>query len=118
MTSVVLRLNQNIKPDGASNTALAFERYSICGKLGDVRTWGNEAGVDGNNENAYYAGGSPGGAWVNANVASVFQVMPTFANCISSTKQTSTPHDVMNVLMGDGAVHSVSNSVSLAVWNT
>ncbi len=89
-------------PDGTSNTALAFERYSICGNLGDVRTWGNEAGTDGNNENAYYAGGSPGVAWVNTNVTTVFQVMPTFAKCLSNTTNTSTPHDVMNVLMGDG----------------
>jgi prepilin-type N-terminal cleavage/methylation domain-containing protein len=103
-------------PDGTSNTALAFERYSICGKDGDVRTWGNEAGTDGNNENAYYAGGPQGVAWVDANVLTVFQVMPTFANCISNTKNTSTPHEVMNVLMGDGGVRSVGNSIALATW--
>jgi prepilin-type N-terminal cleavage/methylation domain-containing protein/prepilin-type processing-associated H-X9-DG protein len=102
--------------DGSSNTALAFERYSICGSGGDVRTWGNEAGTDGNNENAYYAGGTQGVAWVDANVTSVFQVMPEFAKCISNTTNTSTPHEVMNVLFGDGSVRSVGNSVSLATW--
>ena len=103
-------------PDGTSNTAFAFERYAICGSAGDVRTWGNGAGVDGHNENVYYAGGNPGVAWVNANVTAVFQVRPTFAQCLSTTHDTSTPHDVMNVLLGDGSVRGVSNGISLATW--
>lgn len=110
------RLGSTI-PDGTSNTAFAFERYSICGSLGDVRTWGNEAGADGNNENAYYAGGTAASAsWVDNNVNAIFQVMPTFAACVSSTTQTSTPHQEMNVLMGDGSVRSISSSVTLAIW--
>jgi prepilin-type N-terminal cleavage/methylation domain-containing protein len=103
-------------PDGTSNTAFAFERYSVCGTKGDVRTWGQEAGVDGNNELVYYAGGNPGLAWVDANVTSIFQVQPTYHTCISNTVTTSTPHDAMNVLMGDGGVRSFSSSVSLAIW--
>jgi prepilin-type N-terminal cleavage/methylation domain-containing protein/prepilin-type processing-associated H-X9-DG protein len=103
--------------DGTSNTAFAFERYAICGSGGDVRTWGNGAGIDGNNENAYYAGGSPGVAWVNANVTAVFQVQPTFAKCASTTHDTSTPHPgAMNILMGDGTVRSVAGSISIAVF--
>jgi hypothetical protein len=105
-------------PDGTSNTAFAFERYSICGSNGDVRTWGDEAGVDGHNEMAYYAGGSPGVAWVNANVSAIFQAMPQYSQCTSSTTQTSTPHDVMNVLLGDATVRSVNSSVSLAIWRS
>jgi prepilin-type N-terminal cleavage/methylation domain-containing protein len=105
-------------PDGTSNTALAFERYGVCGKNGEVRTWGNAAGVTQNAEVAYYANFNPGpsAAWVNKNVIAVFQVQPTPANCIHSTHDTSTPHESMNVLMGDASTRSASPSVTLEVW--
>ncbi|MBM3994572.1 MAG: DUF1559 domain-containing protein [Planctomycetes bacterium] len=102
-------------PDGASNTALCFERLAICGQNGDVRTWGNGAGVTAHAEVAYYSA-SPGVAWVNANVNRIFQVQPLPAKCVNSTADTSTPHDAMVVLLGDGATRTVSPSVSLAAW--
>ncbi|MBI1832101.1 MAG: DUF1559 domain-containing protein [Planctomycetes bacterium] len=105
-------------PDGTSSTALCFERYAICGQDGEVRTWGNGAGVTRNAEVAYYAPASPGPgvAWVNANVNRVFQVQPTPAKCINSTADTSTSHDVMVVLLADGATRTVNPSVTLAAW--
>ena len=102
--------------DGTSNTVLVFERYAICGSGGEVRTWGNGAGVSGNAEIAYYANGTPGVAWVNANVTTIFQTMPKPASCVDSTASTSTPHDVMCLMMADGSGRSVNSSVSLAVW--
>ncbi len=102
--------------DGTSNTALAFENYSICGLDGDVRTWGNEAGVDGHNEMVYYEQAVPSPAWIDSQVTAIFQAMPHPANCISSNLSTSTPHEAMSVLMGDGSVRSIGNSVSLITW--
>jgi hypothetical protein len=81
-----------------------------------VRTWGNGAGVTGHAEIAYYAGTSPGVSWVNANVTRIFQVQPTTAACVNSTASTSTPHEIMNVLMADGSVRTATASISLAAW--
>jgi hypothetical protein len=106
-------------PDGTSNTALAFERYGLCGPNGEIRTWGNAAGVSQNAEVAYYAANGnpgPGLKWVTNNVTRIFQVQPTVANCMHSTKDTSTPHAAMNVLMGDASTRSASPSISLEVW--
>jgi prepilin-type N-terminal cleavage/methylation domain-containing protein len=105
-------------PDGTSNTALAFERYGVCGPNGDVRTWGNAAGVSQNAEVAYYSAKNPGPSvkWVTNNVKEIFQVQPAPANCIHSTKDTSTPHETMCVLMGDASTRSASPSVTLEVW--
>jgi hypothetical protein len=58
----------------------------------------------------------PGKAWVDLYVDAVFQVSPRPVNCITSRMNTATPHNVMNVLMGDGTVRSVSPSVTLDVW--
>jgi hypothetical protein len=105
-------------PDGTSNTALAFERYGLCGTNGDVRTWGNGAGVDQNAEVVYYANFKPGPSttWVNNNVKQIFQVQPAQAACIHSTHDTSTPHETMCVLMGDASTRSASSTVTLQVW--
>jgi prepilin-type N-terminal cleavage/methylation domain-containing protein len=104
-------------PDGTSNTALAFECYSICGSTtGDVRTWGNEAGVDANNENVYYQAAVPSVAFVNT-VTTTFQVMPALNSCASSNIALGgTPHEVTNVLMGDGGVRSVGLGIGIATW--
>jgi prepilin-type N-terminal cleavage/methylation domain-containing protein len=104
-------------PDGTSNTALAFERYAICSASGEIRTWGDTA--DGANcELAYWAnaGAAPPANWVATNVLSTYQVQPTYTGCVSSQSQTSTPHENMNVLLGDGSVRSISSSVSLLNW--
>ena len=105
-------------PDGTSNTALAFERYGLCGPNGEVRTWGNAAGVSQNAEVAYYSNKNPGPSlkWVTNNVKEIFQVQPAPASCIHSTKDTSTPHETMCVLMGDASTRSASPSVTLEVW--
>jgi prepilin-type N-terminal cleavage/methylation domain-containing protein len=105
-------------PDGTSNTALAFERYGLCGPNGEVRTWGNAAGVTQNAEVAYYSAKNPGPSakWVTNNVKEIFQVQPAPANCIHSTRDTSTPHETMCVLMGDASTRSASPSVTLEVW--
>jgi prepilin-type N-terminal cleavage/methylation domain-containing protein len=106
--------------DGTSNTMLACERYAICGQNGDVRTWGNGAGVTENAEIAYYAKPvgpgepGPGLAWVNAKVTKIFQVRPV--PCVNSIHDSSTPHEAMVTLMGDGSVRSVNASISLANW--
>jgi prepilin-type N-terminal cleavage/methylation domain-containing protein len=105
--------------DGTSNTALAFERYAICGQGGEVRTWGDGAGESPNAEAAYLTAGgdspaTPGVVWANKYVVRVFQVQPTPANCRTSRVDTSTPHEAMCVLMGDGSTHLVRGSISLA----
>jgi hypothetical protein len=116
--------------DGTSYTALVFERYSICGDGGEVRTWGDEAGHTANAEVVYYTCTSttcadPGGAenpnfpgveWVNAHVTTVFQVQPLPSHCSRSRLQTSTPHASMGVLLADGSVRTVSAQISLETW--
>ena len=106
-------------PDGTSNTALCFERYGLCGTNGDVRTWGNGAGVSQNAEVVYYAASTapgPGLTWVNNNVKSTFQVQPAPAACLHTRWDTSTPHETMCVLIGDASTRSASSTVSLTVW--
>jgi prepilin-type N-terminal cleavage/methylation domain-containing protein len=107
--------------DGTSNTALAFERYAICGKGGEVRTWGDGAGESPNAEAAYLVAagdspGTPGVAWVAKYVTGVFQVRPSPGNCHTSRADTSTPHEAMCVLLGDGSTRTVSGGISVATW--
>ncbi len=121
-------------PDGLSNTAFCFERYSICGAGGsasgyEVRTWGDGAGQDQYAEVAYITSSGdpspynvPGVAWVDNYVKSTFQSNPAPGNCVSPLDTTTgrassaTPHSSMQVLMGDGSVREASVSVSLATW--
>jgi prepilin-type N-terminal cleavage/methylation domain-containing protein len=117
--------------DGTSNTAMAFERYAICGKNGEVRTWGDGAGYDGNAEVVYYT--CPNGAgcadpagpdnpnvpsvgWVNTYVTKIFQVQPLPKACTFTRMGSSTPHESMSVLLGDGSTRSVAPAVSIATW--
>ena len=85
-------------PDGISNTAMCFERYAVCGKNGEVRTWGDGAGQTPNAEIVYVslAGtdtpGVPGAAWVNTYVTAVFQSAPSPAACLRSRWNSATPH--------------------------
>jgi prepilin-type N-terminal cleavage/methylation domain-containing protein len=105
--------------DGTSNTALCFERYAVCGANGDIRTWGDGAGVTGNASVAYYAASTapgPGVTWVNKHVTTLFEVQPLPNKCVNSTASTSTPHESMQVLMGDGSVRGVTSGISLAAW--
>ena len=107
--------------DGTSNTALVFERYAICGVDGEVRTWGDAAGTSGHSEVVYItlqgAGNPPGSVkWLKNNVTSTFQVQPPPANCTFSSKDTSTAHAAMCVLLGDASTRTVSPAISLETW--
>ena len=107
-------------PDGASNTALIFERYAICGQNGEVRTWGNAAGytphaevtylVDRNNDNPK----TPGLEWVNKYVTKVFQIRPTPAGCQASRVNAATPHGAMCISLADGSSRTIGAEISLA----
>jgi prepilin-type N-terminal cleavage/methylation domain-containing protein len=107
--------------DGTSNTVLLYERYAICGKGGEVRTWGDGAGDSANAEVAYLVSpgdnpNTPGVAWVKKRVTHVFQVKPLPVQCLTSRTNTATPHDVMCVLLGDASVRTVSGAISLSTW--
>jgi prepilin-type N-terminal cleavage/methylation domain-containing protein len=98
--------------DGVSQTVLVFERYSVCGPSpatkGDVRVWGDHAianGLPQCSELAYVT---------LPTTTNSIQIAPTPSACVASASMTSTPHQLMNVLMGDGSVHAVSGSLSLA----
>jgi prepilin-type N-terminal cleavage/methylation domain-containing protein len=104
--------------DGTSNTVLLFERYSICGQNGEVRTWGDEAGDSAFAECAYLTSSTdspnkPGVTWVTTYVKAVFQVQPLPKDCLASTANAATPHDVMCLLLGDASTRGVSGSISL-----
>jgi prepilin-type N-terminal cleavage/methylation domain-containing protein len=118
--------------DGTSNTALCFERYAIAGNTGEVRTWGNGAAYSSNAEVVYLtcsnngvacsdpAGpdtpNTPGVAWVNAKVTSVFAVAPRPNSITASRLNTQTPHSAMPILMGDGSVRQTAASLNIAVF--
>ncbi len=117
-------------PDGTSNTVLMLERYAICGKGGEVRTWGDGAGYSANAEVAYLidpktdapptptAFNAAGKNWVQQYVTKVFQVQPYPTKCSTSRfVGAATPHSAMNSLVGDGSVRQVSASISLTTWH-
>jgi prepilin-type N-terminal cleavage/methylation domain-containing protein len=118
--------------DGTSNTIIVFERYAICGQSGDVRTWGDGAGLTQNAEAVYLtdttdAPNKAGVAWVNQYVTKTFTAGgPTIANCCPACLaaanpglgrlNTTTPHASMCVLLGDASVRQVNPNISLATW--
>jgi prepilin-type N-terminal cleavage/methylation domain-containing protein len=108
--------------DGASNTILVMERYAICGKGGEVRTWGDGAGYSANAEVTYLVDpgadtpNTSGRAWVTKYVTSVPQIHPTPQGCITSRMNSATPHSAMCVLMADGSDRTINPNVSLATW--
>ena len=108
--------------DGTSNTLLLVERYGICGQGGEVRTWGDGAGLSPNAEVTYLADAAvdsptvPGVAWVANHVTSTFQVMPLPSQCLTTRWNAATPHESMCVLLADASVRSVSSGISLTTW--
>jgi hypothetical protein len=121
--------------DGTSNTVLCLERYAIAGNQGEVRTWGNGAAYSSNAEVVYLTcsgnsactdpgpnttapdnPASPGLAWVNTYVTTVFAVRPIPNTITASRVNTQTPHEAMNILMGDGSVRTTSGSINLTVY--
>jgi len=109
-------------PDGTSNTAMAFERYAICGSGGEVRTWGDGAGYSANAEVAYVTDtgadtpNTAGLTWVNTYVTAVFQTAPQPKSCLASRWNSATPHETMCLLLCDASTRSVAGSVSLGAW--
>ena len=116
--------------DGTSNTAFVFERYSIAGNTGEVRTLGNGAAYSSNAEVVYLTCPSgqtctdpagpdtpnvPGLGWVNAKVTSVFAIRPVPKTITPSRLNTQTPHAQMCILMGDASTRNASGSLSIAV---
>jgi prepilin-type N-terminal cleavage/methylation domain-containing protein len=115
--------------DGLSDTVLVFERYGICGSGGEVRTWGDGAGLSANAEVAYLTDAAtdklatkPGVTWVNNYVTTTFQAQPAPSACLppglaaGGRANTATAHAVMSVLMGDGSVRPVNPGISLPTW--
>jgi prepilin-type N-terminal cleavage/methylation domain-containing protein len=112
--------------DGTSNTALLFERYSVCTNVAGASDIFSASTISGSPTpwavNLWAIGPPPpsGGATAGYNLAvaywgvplSGFQSLPPVNACNPSNTQT--PHDgIMNVLMGDASVHGVSAGVSL-----
>ncbi len=94
-------------PDGLSNTAFCFERYSICGPFVDtsnawkttkgyeVRAWGDGAGEDADAECVYITNSTydtpatPGTLWVETYVQYTFQSNPAPGACLNVNDPTN-----------------------------
>jgi prepilin-type N-terminal cleavage/methylation domain-containing protein len=105
--------------DGTTNTVLVFERYGICGKGGEVRTWGDGAGYSANAEVTYLTAPGdnpnlPGVLWVNKYVTASIQVRPIPSQCLTSRWNAATPHDSMCVLLADASTRLVNGGISVA----
>lgn len=125
--------------DGTSDTALLFERYSVCQNANTVIDIMDGSSIEPTTSarSIWGIGGStapfappPGSAEKYGYVlpiaywnlgsdysppTAVFQNMPPAKECNPSNMQT--PHDgVMNVLMADASVHGVAAGVSLSTY--
>jgi prepilin-type N-terminal cleavage/methylation domain-containing protein len=111
-------------PDGTSQTVLFAEKYAYG--TGALHTTYKPTGaLWANNDNpgdifspAFAVTYDFGGTYAMYSPApAMFQVKPTPWNTASNVNLASTPHDAMNVVMGDGSVRSITGSVSpTAVW--
>jgi prepilin-type N-terminal cleavage/methylation domain-containing protein len=114
-------------PDGASTTAMLYERYANCNAV-PVNNPNNVTFPtnwtpniwDGGGTGPWHAlaycpaGDGNAGAW-NPSSIPVFQNFPTVAACDAT--QTQGMHNGQNVLMGDASVKLVSPSVSQGSWD-
>jgi prepilin-type N-terminal cleavage/methylation domain-containing protein len=99
--------------DGTSNTIVFSEKYAVCGSAtNNVASfyWGEEGG----------ACNRTGGMGGNGSTAGFYtlnppQFAPPFTNCNPCQLQAFSTAGI-NVGMGDGAVRSVSASISNATW--
>jgi prepilin-type processing-associated H-X9-DG protein len=123
----------NTFQDGTSNTALFYERYSVCtnatsmtdimsgasigASTNVIRIWGIGFPPPSGPESygyilaiAYWNVGA-----VYSPPSAVFQSAPSINDCNPSNMQS--PHiGTMNVLMADASVHSLSSGVSLTTY--
>jgi prepilin-type N-terminal cleavage/methylation domain-containing protein len=112
-------------PDGASLTALVYERYGDCNgnpqnntgsasSDGTPRIW--DSGGSGPWHAIAYGCAADGNAnpW-NPSSIPVFQNFPLLSSC--DPTQTQGMHNGQNVLMGDASVKLVSPSVSQGSWS-
>jgi prepilin-type N-terminal cleavage/methylation domain-containing protein len=89
--------------DGTSNTILFAERYGACG--GYPVIWGYIS--------YYYY--TPMFAYTGGYTGSgMFQTRPFITQCQPAVAQT--PHNVMQVALGDGSVRTISPSTSATTW--
>ncbi|MFL5327284.1 MAG: DUF1559 domain-containing protein [Gemmataceae bacterium] len=128
--------------DGTANTILFAEKYSRCDGAPAATTaegswWcrGLYLGANGapgtSADDSYpgdrfspvFAGGIGGDstAWVQG-TASMFQVRPKLPLLTAAQggkcdgRRAATPHETMQVVMADGSVHSISPTLSPAIW--
>jgi len=110
-------------PDGTSNTILFAEKYAT-GSMA-IRASKPYGPLWANNDN-------PGDVWTPAFAVTydngqtyaqycaspcMFQVKPTPYDTAANVNVASTPHDVINVLFGDGAVRGLGAGIDPAgVW--
>ena len=111
--------------DGTSNTVLFAEKYARCLTSSQAPIYG--PGTERGNLWAWWHTGFvyyPRFGWqtwwgTGAGPASRFQVKPTpftGANSVCDGARASTPHEAINVCLGDGSVRSFGNSMSGTVW--
>jgi prepilin-type N-terminal cleavage/methylation domain-containing protein/prepilin-type processing-associated H-X9-DG protein len=105
--------------DGVSNTLFFTEMYGTCGWSNDINFCYGSLWADSNSvwrglvcTNTSYKDAAGSGY----RPCNIFQVQPNWlTQCDPSRAQSPHPTGI-NVLMGDGSVHFVSQSVSPAMW--
>lgn len=103
-------------PDGASTTAMIFERYGVCA-IGVVNPWTCKLTPSSGMRNsavAYYDVSN--GANGDGTLFFKYMPLPSAANC-EPLRTQSLHSSGMNVLMGDASVKLVAPQVSLTSWN-
>ncbi|MCI0638791.1 MAG: DUF1559 domain-containing protein [Gemmataceae bacterium] len=126
-------------PDGQSNTILFAEKYARCDGSGSPGgTWwmrgvfrgstqtpgtGTQDSYPGDRLSAVFGGGrGRDGVVFLRGTASRFQVQPQNPTATSGNggrcdrRLASTPHNVMQVCLGDGSVRNLSASMAPATW--
>ncbi len=104
--------------DGTSNTIFVAERLGTCGYYMDTKSYGPGSGGnvwnwwDGDSATPTYADSPPG----LVGPASMFQVQPYPFETACSVLRPSTPHNAMQVCLGDASGRTISGSMSPTTW--